>query len=376
MKGLTKWIIIAVFLVFCTQAVSAFTVSSISIDPSGALTPGQQVLVSFRVDFSASSGETFASGDELQLITDLNNPKWSYTLLLNEVENPRPSASGRILSLSGFELSYPSKVEESLRVTLEGTAPTVTQTTNKTIIKVQELDSHNNIITSTVVERTAMVVNLEDVKRAIAEKNAALQTFRSHIDEKSALSVDTSTAEAKYSEAKQKIDAASALASNQYVQAFNNLATAQTALEDGEKALDRAWAESEVANAQIPINNADGIIAWFRGNQSTANDQQLPTIITKREVALSYISTASDEISNGNYAQARAKAQEAFNKGNESYTDALARQKEVSNGINPIGLITGLFKGSTVIIVAVVIIVLIVVGVVIYRKRSRWDELG
>jgi hypothetical protein len=376
MKGLTKWIIIAVFLVFCIQAVSAFTVSSISIDPSGTLTPSQQVLVSFRVDFSASSGETFASGNELQLITDLNNPKWSYTLLLDEVENPRPSASGRILSMSGFELSYPSKVEESLRVTLEGTAPTVTQTTNKTIIKVQELDSHNNIITSTVVERTALVVNIDDVKRAIAEKNAALQTFRSHIDEKSALSVDTSTAEAKYSEAKQKIDAASALASGQYVQALNNLATAQTALEDGEKALDRAWAESEVANAQIPINNADVIIAWFRGNQSTANDQQLPTIITKREVALSYISTASDEISNGNYAQARAKAQEAFNKGNESYTDALARQKEVSNGINPIGLITGLFKGSTVIIVAIVIIVLIVVGVVIYRKRSRWDELG
>ncbi len=147
----------------------------------------------------------------------------------------------------------------------------------------------------------------------------------------------------------------------------------QTAIKDGETALDRAWAEHEIAAAQESINNVDSIISWFKGNSSTANDQQLPTIITKREVAVSYISNANDNIAAGNYAQARQKAQDAFLKGNESYTEALARQKAVGSGWSlPIPKIN-----STVgIIIGVIAVILIVVGVIIYRKRSQWDELG
>ena len=101
--------------------------------------------------------------------------------------------------------------------------------------------------------------------------------------------------------------------------------------------------------------------------------------MAKREVAVSYISTANDEISNGNYAQARTKAQDAFAKGNESYTDALARQKTLLSGFDLFGMIGGIggiFKGMTMIIILVVVAVLVIVGVIIYRKRSRWDELG
>jgi hypothetical protein len=121
------------------------------------------------------------------------------------------------------------------------------------------------------------------------------------------------------------------------------------------------------------------VFAWIKGNTSTANNPDLPIIITKREVAVGYISAANDEIGNGNYAQARTKAQEAFNKGNESYTEALALQYKLNN--NPVidipGMIGGIFKpGLTLIVIGVIVVVLIVVGVIIYRKRSRWDELG
>jgi hypothetical protein len=159
MKGLTKWIIIAFSLVFCIQGVSAFYVSSISIDPSGSLTPGQQVLVSFKIDFTSTGDSTFPAGGELDLSTDLEKPKWTWTLLLDGVENPRPTETGRMLALSGFELSYPSKVEESVRITLEGTAPSVTQSTNKTIIKILESDSNGNELTSSLIEKTTMVIN-------------------------------------------------------------------------------------------------------------------------------------------------------------------------------------------------------------------------
>jgi hypothetical protein len=92
---------------------------------------------------------------------------------------------------------------------------------------------------------------------------------------------------------------------------------------------------------------------------------------------VSYISTANDEITNGNYAQARAKAQEAFNKGNESYTDALARKKVLESGwFSGIQLPNIKVPGGIFLIIGIIVVVLAVVGYVIYRKRSRWDELG
>jgi hypothetical protein len=374
MKGFTKWILIAVSLLFCVQAVFAFGVSSITVDPSGSLTPGTPVIVSFRVDLSGAGDETFTSGNELQMSTDLDSAKWTYSLVLDGVDNVQPSNSGRVLSVSGWVLSYPSSVEEALKVTLEGVTPTVSQTTNKTMIKIAEYDSHSNLLSSGVVERTAMVVNIAEVQSKVTEMESALQTYRSHIDEKSAMGIDTASAEAKYSDASQKIKTAKSLPSTQYVQAFSNLNAAQTAIDDGENALDRAWAENEVANAQIPINNVDNVIQWFKTNKSTSEDAQLPAIIAKREVAVSYLSTANDEISNGNYAQARVKAQDAFNKGNESYTDALARKKTVESGWFQLPNIK--LPGGIFLIVGIVIVVLAVVGYMIYRKRSRWDELG
>jgi CHASE3 domain sensor protein len=179
--------------------------------------------------------------------------------------------------------------------------------------------------------------------------------------------------EVKYNEAQDKIDSARSRPSNQYAGAQEDLTAATAAIKDGETALDKAWAENEVAAAQVPITNVDAIIAWFKGNSSTANDQQLPTIITKREVAVSYVSTANDDIASGSYTQARQKAQDAFLKANESYTEALARQKELSSGWSlPIPKI----NSTMFIILGVVAVILVVVGVIIYRKRSRWDELG
>lgn len=378
MKGLTKWIIIAVFLIICSQPVAAFGVSSITVDPSGSLTPGTPVIVTFRVDFTASGDETFPSTNELQMSTDLEKPKWTYALVLDGVETPQPSTSGRILAVSGWILSYPASVEESLKVTMEGTSPSVETTSNKTIIQLQEVDSHNNIVTNSLVKKEAIVVNVAEIQTKVADKESALQTFRSHIDEKSTLGIDTAEGEAKYSEAQQQVAAARSAPSTQYVQAFNYLEAAQRAIDDGENALDRAWAESEVTNAGIPINNVDNIIQWFKANASTRDDAQLPAIVAKREVAVSYISTANDQISTGDYAQARAKAQEAFNKGNESYTDALKRQYDIEHGgwFSWLKLPTVKLPGGIFLIIGIIVVVLAVVGYMIYRKRSHWDELG
>ncbi len=370
MKGLKTWIIVTAILLFCISAVSAFSVSSVSIDPSGSLVPGTPVTVSFKIENSG----VFPSGNDLQFYTDLESPKWTYTIIVNGVENARPAVGGRTLTITGFELSYKAADTVAVRATLEGKAPTVTETSDKTIIRIQEIGSNGVAITTTKVEKTAQVINTVEVANAIAARDADLQTFRTHIDEKSVLDIDTSEAEAKYNDAKQKIDSARARPSSQYAEAMTDLTAAQASITEGEKALDKAWAENEVAAAQIPINNVDGVIAWFKGNQSTANDQQLPAIVTKREVAVSYISAATDQIASGEYTQARSKAQEAYSKGNESYNDALARQKVLTSGWTFPSLPA--IPGGIFIVLGVIVVILVAVGIVIYRKRSRWDELG
>lgn len=373
MKSAMKWVILAVIiLLFLVPFVSAgFTVSSVTIEPSGALEPGKTVTVSYRIQFTASGGETFPSGSDLQMSTDLEKPTWSWTLILDQIENPRPSAGGKVLSLSGFELSYPAAVEQSIRVTMEGTVPSVDETGEKSIIKIQEVDANGNIVESTKVEHKATVVNKEDLQKEINAKKAALQTFRAHIDEKAAIGIDTSAAEIKYNDANSKITAAAQLPATQYSTALEYLNTATQLITDGETALDKAWAESEVINAQTPINNADKVIGWFMGNKTTAEDSRLQPILSKREIAVSYLSTANDEITKGNYAQARSKAQEAYAKGNETYTDALVLQKKVSGGF-----VFPTLPGFVPIVIVVVVVILVAVGVIVYRKRSSWDELG
>jgi len=375
----TKIIILAVVaLFFCIPAVSAFTVEGMTIEPSGSLTPGTTVTASYKIMFSASSSLTFPGGSDLVMTTDLKDPSWTYTILLNDVENPRDPVGGKTLELSGFELSYPSDVSEVIRVTLKGTAPSVDATSEKTILNVKEVDSNGNTVASSVVTKTALVINTGDVSRQVSEKNSNLQSLQAQIDEKSAMGVDTSSAEVYFNDAQSKISTASSRPATQYTEAIADLTSAQTSIDAGNTAVELAWAEMEVANAQVPIDRVDGVIAWFKGNQSTASDAQLSAIVAKRESAVTYLSNANDAINSGNYQQARTKAADAFAKGNESYTDALLRQKQLSSGFQLPNILPSNIKlpGGIFLIIGIIVVVLVVVGVVIYRRRSSWDELG
>ncbi|MDD1701462.1 MAG: hypothetical protein LUQ31_00590, partial [Methanoregula sp.] len=230
--------------------------------------------------------------------------------------------------------------------------------------------------------QSALVVNTNDVTTAISNANSQLSQFRTEIDEKAAMDIDTSAAEAKYNSAQSLITTAQSLPSTSYTDALNKINTAVSTISDGETLLDKAWAEKEISDAMGPINNVDALIVYFQGNSSTSSDSRLSEVVTKREIAASYISAANDALTNGNYAQARSKAEDAYTKGNESYTDALTFKAAVE--ANPFaslfgsfGSVGSIFSSSVLlIIVGVVVVVLVIVGIIIYRKRSQWDELG
>jgi hypothetical protein len=206
------------------------SVTPLSIVPSGSLAPANPVTAAFKIEFPG----VFPSDGELQLFTDLDKPKWTYTIIVNGIENLRPVSGGRTLAISGFELNHRASDVVSVRVTLEGVAPPVTQTSTKTIFRITEYDSNGKPVTSSKVEKTALVINTGEVASVIASTDAALQVFRTHIDERAAYDVDTSAAEVKYNEAKQKLDSARSRPSSQYTEALTDLNAASVAISEGE----------------------------------------------------------------------------------------------------------------------------------------------
>jgi len=221
----------AAYLTQTSQSVY-LSVTSLSIVPSGSLAPVNPVTATFKIEFPG----VFPSDGELQLFTDLDNPKWTSTTIVNGIENLRPVSGGHTLSISGFELNHRASDVVSVRVTLEGVAPPVAKTSTKTIFRIIEY-SNGNPVTSSQVEKTALVINTGDVVSVIYSTEAALQDFRAQIDERSANGIDTSAAEVKYNEAMQKLNSARSRPSNQYTEALADLHAASVAISEGENAL-------------------------------------------------------------------------------------------------------------------------------------------
>jgi len=130
-------------LALCIPATSAWAVEDLTSDSPGSLSQNTPVTVSYNITFPSSSDLTFPAGSDLVMTTDLVESRWTYTLILDGVENQRNPENGQTLELSGFELSYPSSVDESIRVTLEGNAPS---SSDFFLVKIQEIDTHGRLI--------------------------------------------------------------------------------------------------------------------------------------------------------------------------------------------------------------------------------------
>ena len=135
---------------FLVQCASAFSVGSVSLTPTGNLYPGDSVNISFTV--YAAAGAAFPSYDDLQFITETDDPKWTYTISVNGVKNTRPLTGGHTVTISGFELGYRNQDEVIVSVLLRGNVPsTASLGKNMTMVKIQELDARGYAIPYSVV---------------------------------------------------------------------------------------------------------------------------------------------------------------------------------------------------------------------------------
>jgi hypothetical protein len=121
MQNISNLVLWGLGIMFLVYGVSAFTVTGVTINPPGTLEPGDVVNVSYTV--YAASGIAFPSYDDLQFISGLDDTAWSYSIVVNGVENTRPAVGGRTVTISGFELAYRNQDEVLVKVSTRGRVP-------------------------------------------------------------------------------------------------------------------------------------------------------------------------------------------------------------------------------------------------------------
>ena len=361
MKGnISRWLILLLALVCVAQAASAFDVKTEKVDPaSGALEPGQQVtaryVLTYNMVTSGGNDETF------EFSTGLQNPVWDFIVYRDGVAIYTTKKTGYYPILTEFEIDYGDE-EIELDAQLRGIVPS-SASTKVLITKIEHLRGDDVKDTHSV---SRDVVNSAQVEGSLAAQQQRLKDLKADIDEKSAEGVDVSAAQAEYNTASQALTSAASAGPSQ---AASYIATAKKDIDEGIALLDKAWAEKAVADAGAAIESLDGMITYFVENRSMSADPQVVAIMTKRESAVQFYSQAQDNLNGKNYPLARSKAGDGLNKANEALGDASALRERIGEGFS--------LGGDLLLYIGVgIVIVLVVAGIVMYRKKTGWDELG
>lgn len=347
------------------------------ITPTGDLVSGvTRASANFTISFSSSGGYTFDSSNILQLDTDLDQPVWTYSTVLDGIENPSKTESGPNIRISGWELSYPSPRTVSLKVKLDGVAPTVTTSAEKIIYRVRETDSRN-VVVGTAVERKKLVINPATLGESIQSESARLTGIRSSLDQLAGSGLDLAGVETKYGQAAAHLQSAQQATDSTSKQ--SNLNNAKKLIDEMHGTVGELQARHAIATAERSLQQTDEIINYLRLEKNMGSDAELLSIITRWDIASDRLSGARDLYAQGDYQEAASRATDAAGRGDDVLNDAAAlREKADSNPVaNLFGGVAGGISGLLwPALIVIVIIILVVAGVVIFRKRRRWDELG
>jgi len=148
---LNIFLAIMLFLFCLTSCVSAFTLSSVNVNPPGYQAAGTPMAVTFVIGFPVRGTETFPPASELRMSTNLTGAYWVPVLVLDGVETRLPPQTGSSLELPGGYLSYPSTQNVQVWVNLTGTMP-ATHSPGRHFLKIEEVDSGKSVVSSARVE--------------------------------------------------------------------------------------------------------------------------------------------------------------------------------------------------------------------------------
>lgn len=369
-RGVTLFISFMLALCLVQGAAAAdFVESSSNVDPaSGDLAPGEQVVVHVLVTLTGSGENTFDTADSLEAYTALDDPEWDYVVLVNGQGMPKETTS-QYVRLLGWDLAYPDTNEVTLDYTLVGKVPPVTQTTDISLFRLRQLDSNGNVPSGgeLLIERT--VINPGDVDKTRDLREEQITELRTSIDEYTALGVNVANAQQLCDQAEDKVDQSK---TSSYSQANVLLSEAGTLIEQAEESLENAYATKLIDDAQVTIDTVNGDVNYFINNRSMSGDTRVSAIQTKVALAETQMSQAKDFRDNKDYYQSRLNANEAQLTANEALTMSTDLREEIGEG----GLLPDFSGLGTYVIIIVVVVVVAGIGFLVYRRHTKWDELG
>jgi hypothetical protein len=372
----TKIFIFLALLLALTITVPA--VSAVSFDEpvitlkpdQAAYTPGDSISVAADLKLSSSGESTFPASHSLEAYTELDNPKWYYTILINGHGEEQQSTKKNLI-ITGYLLEYPAdKNEISVRYRLEAEIPDVSTTSEKTFIEISQIDAGGGLVSGMdekyrVVKRT--VLNPEDITKLRGIVKEELDALETQIQTKQNSGVDVTGAKNLFNQAQSKYES-SVTAS--YSAANTMLNDALKLIDEAEVELNRAWAQKAIDDAQSSITAIDFYLTDFKVNRSMTNDARVINIETKIESAQSSLNSAKSLMNDKSYAQAYTIAETSRSKSEEALRSAEEIYAEVSKGLIPD------LGGMTIVFVIIAIVIIGVAGLLIYRRYSSWDELG
>lgn len=377
MNTLTRIAILLLLACGLAAAGSAFKVETAEVSPDGVLQAGVPVTVNAVVDFPTTSGTTFPSDDILQLYSELDGPRWRWAVEISGHENTKPEGSGKFYKISGFELEYPKESSVKLRLTLDGTTPTVGSTQNITVMRIQQLDSSSKVRENEEFSLVRLVVNPEDVAKSLAQAKADLGQLRTAIDAHTAQGTNTTEAEGKYAEADRLLKTAE---SGNITAQSGAIERATTLIEESRQSLDRSGVQADIDRAAAQIRNVDEMLTFFRENRELANDPRVAAITIKRESADQLLTSARDSQAAGNLNQARVRANESATKALEAYNDSVELRSQYANAStttsNASAAANGGVGGLLPYVIVIAVVAVIAIGIILFQRRSGWDELG
>ncbi len=368
----TGSLIIFLSIIFCFIAVPAMAsveVGHVNVKPSGDLESGKSnVSADLQLSFISIGGETFPSDESISLKTELDNPVWTYSIILDGVENPRPPVSKKQLDLSGWELSY-ENVDESVKVSLKGMAPKVDSSREIELVSVN-VATPGGRVKETVKNVTAFVTNPGELTGDISSAKEAYSKLEKDIAQNKADGIDVSKAEAKAKEAMSSLNSA---AGASYSNAQIHIKNANTYIKDAYSMLDMGLSQKAINDAKEAIDKTDEWISYFKTEKELGSDPRLAPIITKREFAAEDAGDAKELFDAGKYTEARKKAEEAYQKAEEVFTSTQDLNAELEAA--PKGM--ELPDLSGILIYVVGIIVVAIVGFVLFRiMKNRGGKGG
>jgi hypothetical protein len=140
--------VVILLLIACIfPSISAFTVSSVTIDPPGNQAAGTAMTVRSVIDFSSSGNGTFPEASDLQMSTDLARPYWVPVLVLDGKDTHMEITAGESLTIPGYYLSYAPSQNVQLLVTVTGNIPP-DPSPKQNLLQIQELDSDKNLVST------------------------------------------------------------------------------------------------------------------------------------------------------------------------------------------------------------------------------------